>query len=101
MLVKNRELIVTALAPLGKDAVKGGEGALFLWVKLPDKFSDDCEVVRWLVNRHGVVVIPGTASGGPGYIRISFGGLNEADCEVAAERLRRGLEELVRDGMVQ
>nr|XP_029121242.1 aromatic aminotransferase ISS1 isoform X2 [Elaeis guineensis] len=100
-LVKNRELLVKALAPLGKDAVKGGEGALYLWVKLPNKFSDDYEVVRWLVNRHGVVVIPGSASGGPGNIRLSFGGLNEADCEVAAERLRRGLEELVRDGMVQ
>ncbi|XP_038986415.1 aromatic aminotransferase ISS1 [Phoenix dactylifera] len=100
-LVKNREVLVKALAPLGKDAVKGGEGAIYLWVKLPDKFSDDYEVVRWLVNRHGVVVIPGSSSGGPGNIRISFGGLNEADCEVAAERLRRGLEELVRDGMVR
>ncbi|KAG1335515.1 hypothetical protein COCNU_03G016340 [Cocos nucifera] len=100
-LVKNRELLVKALAPLGKDAVMGGEGAIYLWAKLPDKFSDDYEVVRWLVNRHGVVVIPGSASGGPGYIRISFGGLKEADCEVAAERLRRGLEELLTDGMVQ
>ncbi|XP_029118939.2 aromatic aminotransferase ISS1 isoform X2 [Elaeis guineensis] len=100
-LVKNRELLVKALAPLGKDAVMGGQGAIYLWAKLPDRFSDDYEVVRWLVNRHGVVVIPGSASGGPGYIRISFGGLKEADCEVAAERLRRGLEELLRDGMVQ
>lgn len=99
-LVKNRNLLREALLPLGEDAVKGGEGAIYLWAKLPDKHSDDFEVVRWLVRRHGVVVIPGCASGGPGYIRISFGGLKEADCEVAAGRLRRGLEELVRDGMV-
>ncbi|XP_072964857.1 aromatic aminotransferase ISS1 isoform X2 [Typha angustifolia] len=101
ILVKNRELLVKALAPLGEGAIKGGEGAIYLWAKLPDRYSDDFEVVRWLVRRHGVVVIPGSASGGPGYIRISFGGLEEADCEVAGGRLRRGIEELVRDGMVQ
>ncbi|OAY76383.1 Aspartate aminotransferase [Ananas comosus] len=100
-LVKNRELLVKALAPLGEGAVKGGEGAIYLWAKLPDKYSDDFEVVRWLVNRHGVVVIPGSASGGQGFIRISFGGLKEENCELAAERLRKGLEELVSKGMVQ
>ncbi|KAK8936244.1 hypothetical protein KSP39_PZI013155 [Platanthera zijinensis] len=99
-LVRNRELLKRALLPLGEESVKGGEGAIYLWAKLPEKYSDDFEVVRWLVRKHGVVVIPGSASGGAGYIRISFGGLKEADCEVAAERLRNGLEELVRDGMV-
>ncbi|XP_077211914.1 aromatic aminotransferase ISS1-like [Tasmannia lanceolata] len=100
-LVKNRELLRDALSPLGEDAVKGGEGAIYLWAKLPEKYSnDDFGVVRWLVQKHRVVVIPGSASGGPGFIRISFGGLTETDCAVAAERLRNGLEELVRDGMV-
>jgi len=99
-LVKNREVLIRALAPLGEDAVKGGEGAIYLWARLPEKFSDDFEVVRWLVRKHGVVVIPGSASGGPGFIRISFGGLKEADCEIAAQRLKQGLEELVQDGMV-
>ncbi|WOL09197.1 hypothetical protein Cni_G17950 [Canna indica] len=100
-LVKNRELLVKALSPLGQDAVRGGEGAIYLWAKLPDKFSDDYQVVKWLVRKHHVVLIPGAASGCPGHIRISFGGLKEADCEVAAYRLRKGLEELVRDGMVE
>uniref|UniRef100_A0A5B7ASJ8 Putative Aspartate aminotransferase n=1 Tax=Davidia involucrata TaxID=16924 RepID=A0A5B7ASJ8_DAVIN len=100
-LVKNRALVLEALSPLGEDAVKGGEGSIYLWAKLPDKYLDDFEVVRWLARRHGVVVIPGSASGCRGYIRISFGGLIEDDCQVAAGRLGRGLEELVRDGMVQ
>ncbi|KAK1265139.1 Bifunctional aspartate aminotransferase and glutamate/aspartate-prephenate aminotransferase [Acorus gramineus] len=99
-LVKNREILKEALSPLGKGAVKGGEGAIYLWAKLPSDHSDDFEVVRWLVRRHGVVVIPGSASGGPGYIRISFGGLRDSDCEIAAWRLKRGLEELVSEGMV-
>ncbi|XP_042491245.1 aromatic aminotransferase ISS1-like [Macadamia integrifolia] len=100
-LVKNRAVILEALSPLGEDAVKGGEGAIYLWARLPEKYSDDFEVVRWLAQKHGVVVIPGSASGGAGYIRISFGGLMEADCKEAAGRLKKGLEELVRDGMVE
>ncbi|KAK9101837.1 hypothetical protein Sjap_019091 [Stephania japonica] len=100
-LVKNRALLLDALTPLGQDAVKGGEGALYLWAKLPDDHQDDFKVVRWLAKRHRIVVIPGSASGGPGYVRISFGGLKESDCEVAAGRLRKGLEELVHDGMVE
>ncbi|KAF5741704.1 katanin p60 ATPase-containing subunit A1 [Tripterygium wilfordii] len=98
-LVKNRDILVEALSPLGEDAVKGGEGAIYLWAKLPDKYLDDSKVVHWLATRHGVVVIPGGACGCPGHMRISFGGLREEDCKAAAERLRRGLEELVKDGM--
>ncbi|CAA6666313.1 unnamed protein product [Spirodela intermedia] len=85
----------------GDGAVKGGEGAIYLWARLPERFSDDFEVVRWLLNRHGVVVIPGSSSGGHGHIRISFGGLKEDDCLAAAQRLKRGLEELISKGMVQ
>ncbi|PSR96843.1 Aspartate aminotransferase [Actinidia chinensis var. chinensis] len=99
-LVKNRAIVVEALSPLGEKAVKGGEGAIYLWAKLPDKNADDFEVIRWLAYKHGVVVIPGSACGCPGHVRVSFGGLVEDDCRVAAERLRRGLEELVKDGMV-
>lgn len=99
-LIENREILIEALSALGEDSVKGGEGAIYLWAKLPDRYVDDFEVVRWLVNKHRVVVIPGVASGCPGYVRISFGGLRADDCRVAAGRLRRGLEELVKDGMV-
>ncbi|KAJ4765891.1 Aspartate aminotransferase [Rhynchospora pubera] len=99
-LVKNREILIKALSPLGEGAVKGGEGAIYLWAKLPDKYSDDFEVVKWLVHKHGIVVIPGSSSGGPGYLRISFGGLKEDDCHLAADRLKRGLEQLVTEGMV-
>ncbi|RZC71598.1 hypothetical protein C5167_034748 [Papaver somniferum] len=100
-LVKNREILLDALSPLGVGAVKGGEGAIYLWAKLPDKHQDDFEVVRWLAKRHGVVLIPGSASGGPGCVRVSFGGLKDGDCEFAALRLKKGLEELVKHGMVQ
>lgn len=100
-LVKNREIVVDALSPLGEGAVQGGEGAIYLWAKLPDQYVDDFKVVQWLAHKHGVAVIPGGACGCPGHLRISFGGLKEDDTKAAAERLRRGLEELVKDGMVE
>lgn len=100
-LVKNREIVKEALEPLGKENVKGGEGAIYLWAKLPEGCEDDFKVVRWLAHRHGVVVIPGRASGCPGHVRVSFGGLQEEGMRTAAERLRKGLEELVHRGMVE
>uniref|UniRef100_A0A7N0ZWX6 Aminotransferase class I/classII large domain-containing protein n=1 Tax=Kalanchoe fedtschenkoi TaxID=63787 RepID=A0A7N0ZWX6_KALFE len=100
-LVKNRTLLLDALSPLGPDAVRGGEGAIYLWAKLPDQYKDDdFSVVSWLAHKHGIAVIPGSASGGPGYIRISFGGMREEQTAIAAARLKKGLEQLVKDGMV-
>lgn len=100
-LVKNREILKEALEPLGKENVKGGEGAIYMWVKLPDEHRDEFKVVRWLAHRHGVVVIPGRACGSPGHLRVSFGGLQEDQMRAAAERLRKGLEELLHRGMVE
>lgn len=100
-LVKNREIVIEALSPLGEGAVLGGEGAIYLWATLPEKCMDDVKVVHWLAHRHGVVAIPGSACGSPGHLRISFGGLMENDCRAAAQRLKTGLEELVKHGLVQ
>lgn len=101
-LEKNREIVLEALSPLGEGSVKGGEGAIYLWAKLPHGNAyDDFEVVRWLINKHGVAVIPGSACGSSGNLRISFGGLTENDCRAAAERLKKGLEEFVRYGLRQ
>ena len=101
-LGENRELLIEALAPLGEGSVTGGEGAIYLWARLPERFSnDDFEVVCWLVRRHGVVVLPGSACGGPGCIRITYGAVTFAQCQVAAKRLKKALEELITDGMVE
>lgn len=100
-LVRNRTIVREALSPLGEGAVKGGEGAIYLWAKLPEKYIEDFEVVRWLARKHGVVLIPGSACGCPGHVRISFGGLLENDCLLASKRLKKGLEELVTSGMLE
>lgn len=90
-----------ALSPLGEDAVIGGEGAIYLWAKLPERFQNDYEVISWLARKHEVVVLPGSACGEKGCIRITYGAVKEEECDIGAKRLRNGLEELVTYGMVE
>lgn len=83
----------------GLPAVFGGEGAIYLWARLPRAFSEaDEQAVAWLVEEHGVCLIPGSACGAPGFVRAAYANLAPAACLEAAARLRRGLEELVAAG---
>ena len=44
-------------------------------------------VVEWLAREHGVAVIPGSACGMPGFIRVCYGNLAAEACEAACARL--------------
>ncbi|KXZ54966.1 hypothetical protein GPECTOR_3g133 [Gonium pectorale] len=102
-LEANRDKLRAALAPL-EPHVAGGEGAIYLWARLPTdprdgKPLDDRAAVEWLVAQAGVCVIPGSACGMPGYIRCSYANLPPATFPTATARLRAGLEHLVAHGM--
>jgi len=110
----SRDVVLGALAPLQPFGIYGGEGAIYVWAKLPPQYGSDSTaaddssamkadeaVVEWLIQRHGVCVIAGSSCGCPGYIRVAYANLEEALIREAAGRLRAGLEELVRDGMIQ
>lgn len=60
--------------------------------------QDDDAVVSWLVKEHKVCVVPGSACGCPGYIRVAFANLEESKCKEAAAQLKRGLQQLVDQG---
>ncbi|CAI5499295.1 unnamed protein product [Closterium sp. Naga37s-1] len=98
-LEQARDALAVLTGPGVGGRVWGGEGAIYLWAKLPEGCEDDGAVVRWLVSEHGVVVIPGSASGAPGHIRVSFANLPAEKDKVAAGRLKKGLQELVEKGM--
>lgn len=97
----NRNAILDALSPLGSlgNGIAGGEGAIYLWARLPRGCEDDVAVVEWLVKKHKVCLIPGSSCGCPGHVRVAFANLQPEACAEAASRLRRGLEELVSGGM--
>jgi katanin p60 ATPase-containing subunit A1 len=58
--------------------------------------SGDEAVVEWLIQEHGVCIIPGSACGAPGYVRVAFANLEPEQCKVAAGRLKAGFQQLVR-----
>ncbi len=97
-LAPSRAAARAALEPLvaAGGAVSGGD-AIYWWVTLPPACAgDDASVVRWLVGKHGVAVVPGSACGSPGHLRVAFGKpAPGAAFDEAARRLRAGCEELV------
>ena len=52
-------------------------------------------MVARLALEYGVVVIPGSACGAKGHLRISYANLVPEKCQVAAEKLNMGLREIV------
>lgn len=98
-LSPNKAALLDALSPLGSPgglgSVAGGEGAIYFFAKLPSGRTDDEAVVEWLVNEHGVCLIPGSSCGAPGYVRAAFANLTPERCQLAAGRLKAGLKQLV------
>eukprot|EP00899_Mesostigma_viride_P007278 jgi/Mesvir1/16551/Mv10092-RA.1 len=108
----NRACVQAALAPLGVGAVLPAHGAIYFFARLPElpggqadgaqgDVSMDERVCEWLARKHRVCVIPGSACGAPGCIRIGFANLPTSLCEEAAKRLHDGLTELVTHGMAE
>jgi len=102
-LLGNREALLGALSPLGSpgNGVARSEGAIYLWARLPEGCSDDEAVVAWLVEKHGICLIPGSSCGSPGYVRVAFANLQPDVCKVAAARLKAGLEQVVAGVMLE
>jgi len=91
-LAEQKSLVLDALKPLGPGAVQGGSGAIYLFCKLPAGVEDDMAAVRYLVDTHGVCLIPGSACGMPGHVRVCYANLPLEKTREAAKRLRAGLE---------
>jgi aspartate/methionine/tyrosine aminotransferase len=57
--------------------------------------QDDVEICRQLVKDYGIAIIPATYCGFPGWIRVCYANLTPEMCLQAAERLQRGIQEIV------
>lgn len=106
-LDESRAYILEALASLPQQI--GGTGSMYVMGKLPDHLAtilstDDDEeeepqpvdvaFCKRLVRDYGIAIIPGSFCGTPGWIRICYANLPPGQTKVAAERLRKGIEEL-------
>lgn len=84
-------MVVDALNLMGWK-VAPPEGGFFLWAKLPDRCTADCDVAftQKLLNDTGILMTPGSLFGlaGKGYVRIALV-QSPARLELMIERLRR------------
>ncbi len=73
------------------------DGAFYLLIDvtrhLGNAAADDSALSRHLLSRHHVAVVPGTAFGAPGTIRMSYA-CSDRDIVEGLRRVRRGIEEL-------
>ncbi len=70
---KNKiQKFVNGLVSLGYD-VKMPKTTFYLWVRIPDRFADSVDFCNQLLEKSGIVVVPGTAfsSNAKRYIRMS------------------------------
>jgi len=96
-LAENRRIVRSAIEEaLGSGSVVGGSGAIYFMIRLP--VQDDLRVVEWLTAKHRVCVIPGSACGAPGMVRVGYANLETARCREASQRLSDGLKELAARG---
>ncbi len=104
-LDQSRKYILEALSSLPQQI--GGSGSMYVMGKLPDNLilSDDdgggdqdepVDVLfcRLLVKDYGIAIIPGSFCGFGGWIRICYANLPPERTKIAAERLRKGIEDL-------
>ena len=58
--------------------------------RMPD-IRDDVELAAWMLENAGVAMVPGTAFGAPGHLRLSFATSME-NLQSCVERIKRALE---------
>ena len=92
-----RGALESGLAAADGAKVFGGDGAIYLFCRLPAALADDARLTEALALEHGVVVIPGSSCNMPGYIRVAFANLDTPSCREAAARLEAGLAAELRD----
>jgi aspartate/methionine/tyrosine aminotransferase len=76
------------------------EGAFYFTFKLPEGI-EEIEAVEYLANKWGVLTVPCTSCGVKGWIRVSYGNMEEKDCKIASERLKNGLKSILQGALTK
>ena len=96
---QRHDYIVQALNELDGVECPAADGAFYAFPSfegvidaLPD-IRDDVELAEWLLEHAGVAMVPGTAFGAPGFLRLSFATDMES-LEASIARIRRALDQI-------
>jgi len=96
---KRHDFVVSALNEISGVECIEGDGTFYVFpsaqkvIDGSDKFSTDVEFAEYLLNEAGVAVVPGSAFGSPGNMRLSFATSMDI-LEDAIGRIRRAIEAL-------
>lgn len=93
---QRHRFIVEALNTLPGFECRATDGAFYAFPRVTGAIGslglkDDIELVEFLLNEADVAVVPGSAFGAPGYVRISFA-CSEGMLAEAVRRMRRALD---------
>ena len=89
------DYVVPALNAIPGFECRPGEGTFYAFPRVQQAIEacgleDDVEFTEFLLNEADVAVVPGTAFGAPGYIRLSFACAME-DLEESVQRINRAV----------
>ena len=84
---RRRDVFCEGLSRIGWPVEKP-QGTMFVWARIPEKYDDDAAFCLELMERAGVIVVPGSSFGemGRGHIRAALV-RDEATLERAVERI--------------
>jgi aspartate aminotransferase len=101
-LQRRRDLTCHALEDIPGVEVLLPEGAIYAFFKVSNLFGrrgggktmdTSADIVRYLLEEHRVAVVPGSAFGEEGFLRLSFGGATD-QLELGLDRISKGLRSL-------
>lgn len=91
---ERHEYVVSTLNSINGISCLPSQGAFYSFpncqeaIKATDGVKDDVEFAEYLINKIGVAMVPGSAFGSPGYMRLSFA-TSMANLEEALKRLHK------------
>ena len=89
-----RDALCGGLRRIGWD-VPDAQGTMFVWAKIPEKFTSSVDFVIELMEKTGVICVPGSAFGaqGEGYVRFAL--------VVPPERMEQAVRRIDESGMLK
>ena len=97
---KNRyEYLLKALNDIDGVECEDCDGAFYAFpsfkpvIERMDNIRDDVELASWMLEHAGVAMVPGTACGAPGHLRLSYATSME-NLESCVQRIKRALDSI-------
>ena len=93
---KRNDFIINALNKIPGFECNSADGAFYAFPRVDkaiqsNNLKNDIELAAFILNKAGVVVVPGTPFGAPGYIRLSYA-CSMNDLEKATDRIAKAIE---------